>query len=395
MLHSQTHARNANPAAKAQRDGLAALFDQLDDIGIKTNGRHGHHNKELRQLLDGRRKGRGKLKHRGDHARQHKEQHEHGKRAFKRERAFGVAAVLARQMHLPACEDQRDGNNGQRPGELDHRGALEHIGAGMHAVPSARRSRYGRGVVDGGAGKQAKALVGQPEHAAEQDDQPADSVDPAILAEKDAAIAERDARIAELEKQLSEKETDASAIANALVTAQRSAQEVLDAARAEAKRIHNDAEIEASDIVDRANAEKAKIETAIEELDRSHKKTCEAYSEALKSFIDDANAKLDDIEDELAKKEGKKRSHGRFASPAQAPVHKPMFGATGAVAPSYVAPAAGAVESAPVTPAVTAAPATATVIPAQSAAPAPAPSVEKDLSGFGDAAEAFDLGDID
>ena len=156
------------------------------------------------------------------------------------------------------------------------------------------------------------------------------------------------------------------------MTAQRSAQEVLDAARAEAKRIHNDAEIEASDIVDRANAEKAKIETAIEELDRSHKKTCEAYSEALKSFIDDANAKLDDIEDELAKKEGKKRSHGRFASPAQAPVHKPMFGATGAVAPSYVAPAAGAVESAPVTPAV-----------------------EKDLSGFGDAAEAFDLGDID
>ena len=72
-----------------------------------------------------------------------------------------------------------------------------------------------------------------------------------------------------------------------------------------------------------------------------------------------------------------------------------MFGATGAVAPSYVAPAAGAVESAPVTSAATAAPATATVIPAQSAAPAPAPSVEKDLSGFGDAAEAFDLGDID
>ena len=71
-------------------------------------------------------------------------------------------------MHLPACEDQRNGNNGQRPGEFDYRGALEHIGAGMHAVPGARRSRYGRGVVDGGAGKQAKALVGQPEHTAER-----------------------------------------------------------------------------------------------------------------------------------------------------------------------------------------------------------------------------------
>ena len=38
----------------------------------------------------------------------------------------------------------------------------------MHAVPSARRSRYGRGVVDGGAGKQPKALVGQAEHATER-----------------------------------------------------------------------------------------------------------------------------------------------------------------------------------------------------------------------------------
>ena len=111
------------------------------------------------------------------------------------------------------------------------------------------------------------------------------------------------------------------------MTAQRSAQEVLDAARAEAKRIHNDAEIEASDIVDRANAEKAKIETAIEELDRSHKKTCEAYSEALKSFIDDANAKLDDIEDELAKKEARSAPMAvsqaplrpRFTSPCSVP----------------------------------------------------------------------------
>ena len=114
----------------------------------------------------------------------------------------------------------------------------------------------------------------------------------------------------------------------------------------------------------------------------------EAYAEALKNFVDDANAKLDDIEDELAKKEGKKRSHGRFASPAQAPVHKPSFGATGAVAPSYVAPAAAA--AAPVTTA-----ASTTVMPAPAATPAPTPGVEKDLSGFGDAAEAFDLGDID
>ncbi|MDO4442632.1 MAG: DivIVA domain-containing protein [Slackia sp.] len=190
---------------------------------------------------------------------------------------------------------------------------------------------------------------------------------------------EKDARIAELERLLSEKENDASAIANALVVAQRSAKEVVDAANGEAKRIKADAEADAADIIDRANAEKARIEDAIDELDRSHKETCEVYAEALRAFIEDANGKLDDIEEELVKKDGKKRAHARFAGPSQAPVHKPMpAGATGAIAPSYTAPAA-------------AAPATPVTIPVT-----PKPStVEKDLSGYGDASDAFDLGDID
>lgn len=196
---------------------------------------------------------------------------------------------------------------------------------------------------------------------------------------------EKDARIAELERQLEERKSDASAIANALVTAQRSAQEVVEAANAEAKRIHDNAEADAEDIIDRANAERIKIEDAIEELERSHKQTCESYSEALKAFIEDANKKLDDIEDELAKRDGKKRAHARFASPVQAPVHKPApAGATGAVAPSYTAPA---MPSAGVTAAVT----PAATIPAQ----VKPSTVEKDLSGFGDASDAFDLGDID
>lgn len=196
---------------------------------------------------------------------------------------------------------------------------------------------------------------------------------------------EKDARIAELERQLEEQKSDASAIANALVTAQRSAQEVVEAANAEAKRIHDNAEADAEDIIDRANAERIKIEDAIEELERSHKQTCESYSEALKAFIEDANKKLDDIEDELAKRDGKKRAHARFASPVQAPVHKPApAGATGAVAPSYTAPA---MPSAGVTAAVT----PAATIPAQ----VKPSTVEKDLSGFGDASDAFDLGDID
>ena len=195
-----------------------------------------------------------------------------------------------------------------------------------------------------------------------------------------ASDDEKDARIAELERQLAEKDADASVIATALVTAQRSAKEVVERAEDEAKRIREDAESDASDIIDRANAERMKIEDAIEELERSHKKTCETYSEVLKAFVEDANKKLDDIEDELAKRDGKKRAHARYANPVQAPIHKPdMEVVPGAVAPSYVAPAAPDATVAAVMPA---------------AAPRPA-VVEKDLSGFGDASDAFDLGDID
>lgn len=63
-----------------------------------------------------------------------------------------------------------------------------------------------------------------------------DSIDPTILAEKDAAIAERDARIAELEKQLESKKADGNAIAQALIIAQRSADEILANAKADAAR---------------------------------------------------------------------------------------------------------------------------------------------------------------
>lgn len=215
--------------------------------------------------------------------------------------------------------------------------------------------------------------------------------EPALPGEEDEEVAEeapvlsdseKDARIAELERQLAESKTDASAIASALVTAQRSAQEVLDAAEAEAKSIRSDAEAQAADIVDRANSERSKIEDASDEMDRTYKKTCESYAEALKAFIDDANKKLDDIEDELAKKDGKKRAHARFNSPTQAPVLNPTTPTTGAVAPSYVAPTPAA--AAPVTPVA----ATAVVTPAK-------PGIEKDLSGYGDASDAFDLGDID
>ena len=58
------------------------------------------------------------------------------------------------------------------------------------------------------------------------------------------------------------------------MTAQRSALKMLELPRAEAKRAPTTTpEMGASDIVDRANAEKAKIEPLSKSRDRSHKKT--------------------------------------------------------------------------------------------------------------------------
>ena len=63
VLHTQAHARNANPAAKAERDGLAAFLDQIDDIGVKAHRRHSHNDKELGKRLERRRDSRRQRKH--------------------------------------------------------------------------------------------------------------------------------------------------------------------------------------------------------------------------------------------------------------------------------------------------------------------------------------------
>lgn len=135
----------------------------------------------------------------------------------------------------------------------------------------------------------------EPEHAAEQDDQPADSIDPAILAEKDAAIAERDARIAELEKQLESKKADGNAIAQALIIAQRSADEIVAKANAQAAETIQDARDEASRILNRANDDKQAVLDSIRKLEDEREDVREEYQDILKDFIADASRKLADL----------------------------------------------------------------------------------------------------
>ena len=187
-------------------------------------------------------------------------------------------------------------------------------------------------------------------------------------------------RIADLERQLEAKKADDNAIAQALIIAQRSADEIISNANATAAGTINDAEDEAKRIVDKAEAEKQKVLDAIKKLEDDREDAREDYQELLTDFIADATRKLAEIGGEIPTPSLPTSAHARVAettveatgrvmtSPAQAPINVDGTAA-------YAMPQTGAVSVAPAT---------------------PTPSrVEKDLSGFGDADDAFEFEEID
>lgn len=206
------------------------------------------------------------------------------------------------------------------------------------------------------------------------DDAPA----PAAKA-SDEELAAKDARIAELECELAAKKADDNAIAQALIIAQRSADEIIANANATAASTIKDAEEEAERIVGKAETEKQKVLDAIKKLEDDREDAREEYQELLTDFITDATRKLAEIGGDVPTPTLPVSAHARVAAPEQA--------ATGRVVTSPAqAPInkEGSSYATPQTSAVTVAPAT------------PTPSrVEKDLSGFGDADDAFEFEEID
>lgn len=171
-------------------------------------------------------------------------------------------------------------------------------------------------------------------------------------------LDKRDARIRELEAALSERRADDSAIAQALIIAQRSADEIMANANNNAEVTRRDAEDEAQRILDKANADKQRVLDEIKKLEDDREDARNRYSDLLNDFISSS-------QDILVELEGKRLLSAKRYTPA----------ATQAVAPvAYNAPAATAV-----------------------AAPsAPRPSqVEKDFSGFGDTEDSFEIDDVD
>lgn len=197
----------------------------------------------------------------------------------------------------------------------------------------------------------------------------------------DVSDDEKDQRIAELERMLEERRMDDNAIAQALITAQRSGEEVLSKAKADAETVRQDAEEEARRILAKANNEKQRILEAIEELQESRENVRSEYQELLRDFIGSATRTLADLggeapsgaisyisdDDEFYGDE----NTGRVAPRAQTPHQREVSSAVA----TYTTPQ---INHAMVTPA------------------APRPStVEKDLSGYGDADDNFEFEDVE
>ena len=176
--------------------------------------------------------------------------------------------------------------------------------------------------------------------------------------EYDAQLAQKDAIIADLERQLSDKRADDNAIAQALIIAQRSADEILAKANANATETIQDARDEAQRIIDRANTDRQDVIDAIRKLQDDREDAREEYADLLKDIISDASRKLADIG-----------------------ANDVVPGLTGNFEiDEYVAPSAYVTPQAP-----------AAVVAA--ATPVASP-YEKDLSGFGDA-DDFEFEEID
>ena len=182
-------------------------------------------------------------------------------------------------------------------------------------------------------------------------------------------LDEANARIRELELQLEEKQADGNAIAQALIIAQRSADEILAKANNTAAETIQDAKDEAQRIIDRANNDKQDVIDAIRKLEDDREDAREEYQELLTDFINDASRKLAEIGGGSQASAG--AAHYADATDAMAQVQVPMS----AEPVAYSTPQTGNVAVAAATPMPSA--------------------VEKDLSGFGDADDDFSFDELD
>lgn len=188
-------------------------------------------------------------------------------------------------------------------------------------------------------------------------------VEEASTADLSGALAEKDAIIKDLEEQLADKTANDNAISQALIIAQRSADEIIVKANAQASETMQDAREEADRIITRANSDKQGVIDEIHRLEDDREDVREGYAELLRDLIEDASRKLNELgyDDDIDAIPGIGRNAGQVDVVYEDEVSMDYLPAEAA---EQVAPAAPVVSS-----------------------------IEKDLSGFGDVEDDFE--DVD
>lgn len=239
-------------------------------------------------------------------------------------------------------------------------------------------------VKEAASASRTEVISERPVVPVEEETKPA-GVDPALVAEKDA-------KIAELEAKLRDRKSDGTAIAQALIVAQRTADEIVSKAKADAEQTRKNAEDEGRRILDKANGEKQKVIDHINELSSSREKVREQYQDMLKEFIGSATQRLSEIGGEVTAgieipAELLEMTTFDAASSANT-TQQGTEAAKPAAAKWEPSPAVATYTTPTVTPAVSA--------PAVSAPAVPKPSTaSKDFSGYGDADDTFSFDDMD
>ena len=146
-------------------------------------------------------------------------------------------------------------------------------------------------VKEAASASRTEVISERPAAASDEEAKPA-GIDPALVAEKDAMIAE-------LEAKLRDRKSDDTAIAQALIVAQRTADEIVSKAKADAGQTRQNAEDEGRRILEKANVEKQKVIDHINELSSSREKVREQYQDMLKEFIGSATQRLAEIGGEV------------------------------------------------------------------------------------------------
>ena len=183
-----------------------------------------------------------------------------------------------------------------------------------------------------------------------------------------SVISLREATIEQLENEIEECRQNDKAVSQALIVAQRAADDIVAGGKQEANQINQDAKEEAQRILIKANDDRDRIIESIQDLEQQRNDTRSAFQSMLRDFVEASNTKL-----ELLSVDYRPGSYDSSATSAHGIVPTRIETRSASYQASHVPMQENPVVI-PETPVVS--------------------GSQKDLSGFGDIDDDFDFADV-